>query len=193
MTYTRNKYVAHQPLVDPCEVLLSPLHIKLGLLRKIYMKAPDRNGPAFSFLCEKFQSLSAKKIKAGVVTGPPIRQLFRDPQFDLVLSVDEKAVSNTFLHVATGFQVNVKPATFWKPVEVLATSNEKLGCNVSLKMHCLHSYLDSFPLNCGAVSDEYREHLHEGISAVENRYEGKWSAAILADYCRTVKTDSPDI
>lgn len=75
------------------------------------MKAPDRNGPAFSFLCEKSQSLSVEKIKAGVFTGPQIRQLFRDPQFDLALSVDEKAVWNTFRHVATGFQVNVKPAT----------------------------------------------------------------------------------
>ena len=193
MTYTRNKNVAHQPLVDPCEALLSPLHIKLGLLRKIYMKVPDRNGPAFYFLREKFQSLSVEKIKAGVLTGPQIRQLFRDPQFDLALSVDEKAVWNTFLHVATGFQVNVKPATFWKLVDVLTTSNEKLDCNMSFKMHSLHSHLDSFPVNCGAVSDEYREHLHEGISEMENRYKGKWSAAILADYCRTVKTDAPDI
>jgi len=70
------------------------------------MKALDRNGPAFSFLCEKSQSLSAEKIKAGVFTEPQIRQLFRDPQFDLALSVDEKAVWNTFRNVATGFQVN---------------------------------------------------------------------------------------
>jgi hypothetical protein len=28
---------------------------------------------------------------------------------------------------------------------------------------------------------------------MENRYKGKWSAAILADYCRTVKRDAPDI
>ena len=90
------KIVAHQPLVDPCEVLLSPLHIKLGLLRKFCMKALDRNGPAFSFLCEKFQSLSAEKIKAGVFTGPQIRQLLRDPQFDLALSIEKKTVWNTF-------------------------------------------------------------------------------------------------
>jgi uncharacterized protein YfdQ (DUF2303 family) len=64
---------------------------------------------------------------------------------------------------------------------------------MSLKMHCLRSYLGSFPVNCGAVSEEYREHLHEGISKIEYRYKGKWSAAILADKCRTVKTDSPDI
>jgi hypothetical protein len=145
------------------------------------MKALDRNGLVFSFLCEKSRRLSAEKIKAGVITGPQIRQLFRDPQFDLALSVDEKAVWNTFRHAATGLQINVKPATFWTLVEVLTTSNEKLGCNVSLKMHCLHLYLGSFPVNCGAVSEEYREHLHEGFSVMENRFKGKWSAAILAD------------
>jgi hypothetical protein len=28
------KNAAHQPLVDPCKVLLAPLHIKLGLMKK---------------------------------------------------------------------------------------------------------------------------------------------------------------
>jgi hypothetical protein len=58
---------------------------------KNFMKALDRYGPTFSFLCEKFPRLSTKKKnKEGVFTGPQISQLFRDPQFDLILS-DEKA------------------------------------------------------------------------------------------------------
>jgi hypothetical protein len=47
------KNVAYQPFVDPCKVLLPPLHIKLGLMKN-FVKALDRNGLAFSFLCEKF-------------------------------------------------------------------------------------------------------------------------------------------
>jgi hypothetical protein len=35
--------------------------------------------------------------------------------------VEEKAVWNTFRQVATGFQLNAKPATFWTLVEVLTT------------------------------------------------------------------------
>jgi hypothetical protein len=62
-----------------------------------------------------------------------------------------------------------------------------------LKMHFLHSHLDSFPVNCGAVSDEHGERFHQDISAMENRNKGKWSAAMLADYCWTVKRDAPDI
>jgi hypothetical protein len=57
---------------------------------KNFVKALDRNGPAFSILCEKFPRLSTE-IKAGVFIGPQIRQLFRDPQFDLIPSDNEKA------------------------------------------------------------------------------------------------------
>jgi hypothetical protein len=41
-----------------------------------------------------------EKIKAGVFIGLQTRLLFRDPQFDLVLSDDEKAAWNAFRHVA---------------------------------------------------------------------------------------------
>jgi hypothetical protein len=67
-------------------------------------------------------------------------------------------------------------------VEDLITSYDKPICNVSLKLHFLHSHLGSFPVNCGAVSDEHGERFHPDISAMENRYRGKWSAAMLADY-----------
>jgi hypothetical protein len=123
------KSIAHQPLGDPCKVLLPPLHIKLGLM-KYFMKALDRNGPAFSFLCEKFPRLSTEKIKAGVFIGPQISQLSRDPQFDLILSDDQKAAWNAFTHVATGFLGNVKAINFGNLVENLVTSYEKLSCNM---------------------------------------------------------------
>jgi hypothetical protein len=66
---SETKNVAHQPLVDPCKVLLSPLYIKFRLMKN-FMKALHRSGPAFSFLCEKFPRLSEEKIKAGVFIGP---------------------------------------------------------------------------------------------------------------------------
>jgi hypothetical protein len=64
---------------------------------------------------------------------------------------------------------------------------------MSLKMHFLHPGLDSFPVNCGTVSDKHEEHFHQDISAMENRYKGKYSAAMLADYCWTVQRDDPEI
>jgi hypothetical protein len=120
------KNVAHQPLVEPCKLLLPPLHINLGLIKN-FVKALDRNGPAFSFLYAKFPRLSTEKIKAGVFIGLQIRQLFRNPQFDLVLSDYEKAAWNAFQHVATGFLGNVKDVNFRKLVEDLITYVLKLS------------------------------------------------------------------
>jgi hypothetical protein len=94
------------------------------------VKALDINGPAFSFLCEKFP--------AGVFISSQILQLFRDHQFDLVLSNNEKAAWNAFQLVATGFLGNIKAVNFRKILEDLITCYEKLRCNMSLKMHFLH-------------------------------------------------------
>jgi len=77
-------------------------------------------------------------------------------------------------------------------VNILLQSYQKLGCNTSLKIYfLLHSHLDFFPENCGAVSDEHREHFHQDISSMEKRYQGKWNCAMLADYCRTLARDAP--
>ena len=46
-----------------------------------------------------------------------------------------------------------------------------MGCRMSLKMHFLHSHLDLFPENLGAVSDEQGERLHQDIQAMEERYK----------------------
>jgi hypothetical protein len=101
-----------------------------------------------------------------------------------VFSDDEKAAWNAFQLVATDFLGNVKAVNFRKLVENLVTSYEKLSSsNMSLKMLFLHSHLNSFAVNCGAVSDEDSERFHQDILAMENRHKGKWSAAMSADYC----------
>jgi len=62
---------------------------------------------------------------------------------------------------------------------------QKLGCNMSLKIHFLHSHLEFFPKNCGAVRDQHGERSRQDISSMKKRYQGKWSYAMLADYCWT--------
>ncbi|GBL93977.1 hypothetical protein AVEN_76698-1 [Araneus ventricosus] len=68
--------VKHPLLAEPHIIIISPLHIKLGLV-KILAKAMDKNGPAFKYLHEKFSRLSVAKIKVGVFVGTQIKQLFR--------------------------------------------------------------------------------------------------------------------
>jgi hypothetical protein len=45
--------VLNNPLVNPENVLLPPLHIKLGMV-KYFVKAMDRNGVGFMYLKHKF-------------------------------------------------------------------------------------------------------------------------------------------
>ena len=102
-----------------------------------------------------------------------IRQLFKDQQFEAVLSDKEKAAWQSFEKVSNGFLENFNAANFRELVQDLVNSYEQLGCNMSLKMHFLFSHLDFFPLNCGGVSDEHGECFHQDISVLEHRYKGK--------------------
>jgi hypothetical protein len=54
-------------------------------------------------------------------------------------------------------------------VNKLSQSYHKLGCNMLLKIHFLHSHLDFFPENCGAASDEHGERFHQDISSMKKR------------------------
>ncbi|GBM91314.1 hypothetical protein AVEN_55990-1 [Araneus ventricosus] len=64
-----------------------------------------------------------------------------------------------------------------------------MGCNMSLKIHFLHSHLEFYPENLGSVSDEHSEQFHQAISNMGARYQGKWNPKMLADYFWTLKMD----
>ncbi|GBM85893.1 hypothetical protein AVEN_144320-1 [Araneus ventricosus] len=61
-----------------------------------------------------------------------------------------------------------------------------MGCNM-LKIHFLHSHLESYPGNLGSVSDENGERYHQDISNMGARYQGKWNPKMLADYFLDIK------
>ena len=62
---------------------------------------------------------------------------------------------------------------------------------MSLKINFLDSHLDFFPENLGVVSDEHGERFHQDISHIERRYNGKWSEAMLADFCWSIRRETP--
>ena len=70
---------------------------------------------------------------------------------------------------------------------------KNLGCNMSIKMHYLFSHMDRFPENLGSMSDEQGERFHQDIKEMESRYQGRWDAVMMADYCWTLKRDLPTI
>ena len=71
------KNVQSASLVDPQNILLPPLHIKLSLMKN-YIKALDKDGSTFKFLQIKFSHISEAKLQTGVFNGPQIRELAKD-------------------------------------------------------------------------------------------------------------------
>jgi len=75
------KYVTRA--LDRSKVLLSPLHIKLGLIKQ-YVKALDRKkeeGECFKYLKKQFPKLSDEKITEGIFDGSQIHKMLRDDDF----------------------------------------------------------------------------------------------------------------
>ena len=64
--------------------------------------------------------------------GPQIRQLFKDQQFEAVLSDKEKAAWQSFETFSNGFLGNFKAANFRELVQDLVDSYERLGCDMLL-------------------------------------------------------------
>ena len=75
-----------EQLVDRSNILLPPLHIKLGLIKNL-IKALDKEGNTFQFLKNKFPYISEAKINAGILNGPQIRELMHDMDFDSCMNL----------------------------------------------------------------------------------------------------------
>jgi len=80
--------------------------------------------------------------------SPQTRKLFRHVMFNNLLQGDEKKAWDTFRLVSTNFLGNIRAENYKELIEDMSLYH-KLGSNMSLKKHMLHSYLDFFPDNCG--------------------------------------------
>ena len=68
-------------------------------------------------------------------------------------------------------------------VDGMLKSYEQLCARMSLKMHFLHFHLDFFPSNLAEVSDEQGMRFHQDISVIEGRYQGRYDANMMGDFC----------
>ena len=182
------KNVLQPALVDRSNVILPPLHIKLGLMKQ-FVKALNKEGACFKYVQEKFPKLSVEKVKEGVFVGPQIRALSKDPQFLSTMTDVEKNAWLSFSEVVSKFLGNTKAPDYEKIVGNMLTCFEALGCLMSLKVHFLHSHLEFFPQNLGDMSEEHGERFHQDIKVMEARYQGRWDVAMMADYCWCLKRD----
>jgi len=77
--------------------------------------------------------------------------------FNNQLQGDEKRAWDAFRLVSSNFVGNIRAESYKELIKDMLSLYHKLGCNMSLMIHMLHSYLDFFPDNFGMVSDENRE------------------------------------
>ena len=56
---------------------------------KNVMKTMDKDGEGFRYSQRKFLALSNDNLQAGIFTGPKIRALLKDGNFEISLSVTE--------------------------------------------------------------------------------------------------------
>ncbi len=183
--------ISNPPLVERQNVILPPLHIKLGLVKQL-VKALDKESAAFRYLIQIFPKLSDAKIKEGIFVGPQIRQLLKDNQFEQTMDDLQLTAWKAFRAICNEFLGNYRSPNYMNLVQQLLHSYEALGCKMSLKLHFLMSHIDFSPDNMGSVSDEHGERFHQDIAVMEKRYKGKWSPPMLADFCWMLQRDAPD-
>ena len=176
-----DKNVKHDPLIDPKKVLMPPLHIKLGLIKQ-FVKALDKEGPAFKFLQSLFPKLSEAKVKAGVFVGPQIKKIMKSEKFSDLLNAVENEAWKSFVAVVQGFLGNNMDDNYAELVANLVNSYGKMGCRMSMKLHILHAHLDEFKSNLGAYSEEQGERFHQDIKDFETRYQGQYNENMMGDY-----------
>lgn len=186
-----SKNILRMSLVNPRKILLPPLHIKLGLMKQ-FVKALSKTEPCFQYLCQKFPGLSEAKLKEGIFVGPDIRKLMQDPNFENAMNLQEKSAWGAFKQVVLKFLGNHKDPNYENIVQNMLKTFQELGCNMSVKVHFLHSHLNFFPDNLGAVSEEQGERFHQDIKEMEKRYQGRWDANMMGDYCWTLLRETPE-
>lgn len=145
--------VKEKALVDPRNVLLPPLHIKLGLMKQFVKVLAKNESSAFAYICKRFPSLTEAKLKESIFVGPKICKLMQDAEFLNTLNKVEFEAWTSFCDVVRNFLGNHQSPDRQGIVNKLLKDYEELGANMSVKIHFLKSHLDYFPTNLGDFSE----------------------------------------
>lgn len=102
---------------------------------------------------------------------------------------NSKSAFKTMVIMFDDFLGIERKATWKRSVEDIMESFEILGCNMSLKLHMLHSHCDVF-INCVKVNDQHGERFHQDILPLEKRYKAKWTENMMGDYLWNILKES---
>jgi len=98
----------------------------------------------------------------------------------------------SFVSLVKIFLANHKALNNVELVEDMLTKYQEMGANMRIKVHYLHSHLDSFHENLGDFSEEQGERFHHDIYVMDDRYQGRWTMHMVADYCWCLQRDCPN-
>lgn len=182
--------VKAKPIAEPKDILMPPLHIKLGLMKQ-FVKALDHNSEAFEYLKRFFPKLSEAKVKAGIFVGPQIKQIMSSDDFTEFLNAHEKQAWKSLKGVVDGFLGNHRADNYEEFIENMLESFKLMGCRMSHKLHMLHAHLDKFKDNMGAYSEEQGERFHQDVLDFERRYQGQYNENMMGDYIWGLIRESP--
>jgi len=82
--------ITNIPLVEPDNILLSSLHIKIGLIKIFIKSLAIKESSGFKYLIEAFPKISSQKMKEAVFDGPQIREMLRLENFEATLNEIER-------------------------------------------------------------------------------------------------------
>ena len=104
----------------------------------------------------------------------------------------EKRAWLGFISLFKNFLGNKRSSNYVEVVNEFLEAYEEMGCNMSIKIHFLHSHLEFSPNNLGQLRDERGELFHQEISTIEKRFAGKSQVRMLANYCSSLKRETDD-
>ena len=111
---------------------------------KEFVKALEKDGNCFYYICMKFSGLTIEKLKAGIFDGPQVRKLMNDANFCNFMNPAELSALTAFINVVKFFLGKTKAPNYKELVETLVTSLHQLGENISIKLHFCPAILPVF-------------------------------------------------
>lgn len=174
--------VKYEPLIPSGNVLLPPLHIKLGIFKQFIKSLSSVT--AKNYLSKIFPKISEAKLKEGIFVGPQLRKLLRQSEtFAQLLNEPEKKAWYAMVLVIKGFLGKNRALNYRQLVSDMMDAFDNQSVRMSLKLHFLHDHLDFFHSDFGSITDEHGERFHQTMATIENRYAGRSDERMMGDFC----------
>ena len=148
--------VLYEPLVPRNKIIFPSLHIKLEPMKQ-FVKAIDKEGTCFEYICKAFPGVTIEKLKKRYIRRSRYQKTYKDQNFITSMNELESKAWRSFVAVTKNFLGKKRSHDYVLLVQNMLDNYHDIGANMSIKVHFLDSHLDRFPENCGDVSDEQGE------------------------------------